>query len=359
MMLARSPWPRSGGDQANRSAAAVPGPHVMPRFRHVPLPSSATPSDHADVSGVVVATDGSLRACHRGVLSALTRTGTVLWQVDLAGTRRPSDPLWHGLPTALDDNQTLVPLPYALTLVAADGRIDNTVGCEDILDDSGLPPNITSSGWPIVASLLGSVYLLRDGQWVAIGDGGYGYDIVCPALYDDDTLAIAGYCGTGFCRVALDGTIRWQSRLREADLVPTVNRRQVAAVGSLNEGVSAFFAPDGTQVGHYAQAAVFAAYGDDWVALSKTRLARLSPEGAELWGQDVPMQRVRGRIVQPVVDAEGYIYVRHDEGLRCCDAEGRCVFEVTLPSTRPDPLSIIAPGAIALVSEDELLIGEA
>ena len=180
----------------------------------------------------------------------------------------------------------------------------------------------------------------------------------CPALYDDDSLAIAGYYGTGFCRVDLDGTIRWQSQLREADLVPTVNRRQVAAVGSVNDGVSAFFAPDGTRVGHYAQAAVFAAYGDDWVALSKTRLARLSPEGTELWGQDVSMQRVRGRIVQPVVDAEGYIYVRHDEGLRCCNAEGRTVFEVALPTTRPDPLSIIAPGTIALVSEDELLIGE-
>jgi hypothetical protein len=249
----------------------------------VPLPPSATPSDHADVSGVVVVADGSLRACHRGVLSALTQTGTVLWQVDFAARVTDDVALWHGLPTALDDNRTLVPLQYALTVVAADGRIDDTVGCDDSLDDSGLPANITRSGWPIVSSPLGSVYCLRDGQWLAIGERGYGYDIVCPALYDDDSLAIAGYYGTGFCRVGLDATIRWQSRLREADLVPTVNRQQVAALGSVNDGVSAFFAPDGTQVGAYAQAAVFAAYGDDWVALSKTRLARLSPDGTELW----------------------------------------------------------------------------
>jgi hypothetical protein len=32
---------------------------------------------------------------------------------------------------------------------------------------------------------------------------------------------------------------------------------------------------------------------------------------------------------------------------------------MALPTTRPDPLSIIAPGVIACVSEDELLIGEA
>jgi hypothetical protein len=31
---------------------------------------------------------------------------------------------------------------------------------------------------------------------------------------------------------------------------------------------------------------------------------------------------------------------------------------VALPAARPDPLSIIAPSTIALVSEDELLIGE-
>jgi hypothetical protein len=232
----------------------------------------------------------------------------VLWQADLAALVKDDVAVWHGLPTALADNRTLVPLPYALAIIAVDGHIDDLVEFQEPMDDSGLPPNITHSGWPVVSSLLGTVYLLGNGRWVAIGD--YGYDIVCPALYDDDSLAIAGYYGAGFCRVDLDGTIRWQSQLREADLVPTVNRRQVAAVGSVNYGVSAFFGPDGAQVGHYAQAAVFAAYGDGWVALSERRLARLAADRTELWGQGVPMQRVRGSIVQPVVDAEGYMYVR-------------------------------------------------
>jgi hypothetical protein len=136
-------------------------------------------------------------------------------------------------------------LPYALAIIAVDGHIDDLVEFEEPMDDSGLPANITHAGWPVVSSLHGTVYLLGDGRWVAIGD--YGYDIVCPALYDDDSLAIAGYGGAGFCRVDLDGAIRWQSQLREVDLVPTVNRRQVAAVGSVNDGVSAFFAPDGAR----------------------------------------------------------------------------------------------------------------
>jgi outer membrane protein assembly factor BamB len=310
------------------------------------------------ISGVMAATDGSLRVCHGGVLTALTCDGDVLWHIDLGLVTADDLPLAHALPTVLDTGQTLVLLPQTLVVVAPDGQRVVTFPHEEHLDDSGLSPNVTHSGWPLVSTPLGNIYVLREDQWVAIGDGEYGYDLVTPALYDDGSLAVAGYYGAGFCRVDLDGTMRWRSQFQEADLVPTVNRRQVAAVGSLNDAASALFAANGAQVGEYNHAAVFAAYGDEeWIAVSKTRLARLAADGSEIWGQGISMQRARGSIVQPIVDAEGYIFVRHDDGVRCCDAEGRSVFEVTLPSARPDPISIVASGLIACVAGDELLIG--
>src|SRR5438105_9807862 len=119
-MLADSLWPRFGGDRANRSTSAAAGPHAAPVFHRTRLPVSAVISTaNANVSGVVVAPDSSLRVCHAGVLSAVTLDGALLWHTDLAVFSQGDAPLWHALPTALQTGQTLVVLPYALLVVAA------------------------------------------------------------------------------------------------------------------------------------------------------------------------------------------------------------------------------------------------
>ena len=312
------------------------------------------------MSGVVVAPDGSLRVVHAGMLSAFSPTMEPLWQIDLAaasGTRKQWLPYFGlSLPTVLQNGSTLMIMRNGLLLVPAGGSTVEVFGEDLALDDSGMSPNLTLDGRPLISSILGEVFILSGGRWLPIGERGYGFDILCPAIYDDGSLAIAGYAGSGFCRVALDSTIHWQSNLRDADGLPTVHTSQVAAVGSLNDGLSMFFAPGGSALGHYPHPAVFATYNDGWVALSRHRVARLTIDGQDLWGNTISIQHSRAGIVQPIVDVDGYIYIRHDNGLLCLDGDGKTLFELSLPTTNPDPLSLIAPGVLAIVADNKLLI---
>jgi outer membrane protein assembly factor BamB len=313
-------------------------------------------------NGVIVMPDETLRICHAGMLSAVTQDGTILWQVDLRSLVREEVHWISSLPTALRTGETLLFQPDHLLLVDRDGSVrrqayqlpdDNGWARPD---DSGGSPNLTESGLLILPSPLGAVYLFRDNQWQEIGY--FGYDIVTPAVYPDHSLAIAGYAGKGFCRVSLEGAIQWSTSFRDADLLPTLNQEQIAAVGSLNDGCSAFFTPDGKLIGSYPHAATFAVFPDGgWVALSKQRLARLTYNGKELWGRDICPADSLNWIEQPLVDQEGFIFIRQKDGFLCWDAHGRTAFEVTLPQPPQGLLSIIAPGVLAYAQENELFLG--
>jgi hypothetical protein len=358
--LACSAWPRFGGDIANRSNAAVVGPHTLPTLQELSLPNStAARVRRFQMSGVVTAPDTSLRICHAGMLSAWGPDLSPLWQVDLAVYAKAARVFTASLPTTLYDGSTLIVLPNGLLRAAPDGADVEIFRHDEYPDDSGMSPNVTSDGRPVLSFPLGGVDLLTDGAWKTVGGRVYGYDIMCPAVYDDGSLAIAGYYGTGFCRVDLDGRIRWRTELRAADCLPSVNQEQVAAVGSLNDHVSQFFAPDGSMIGRYPRPAIFAAYGKDWIALAKDRVARVSTSGEELWAHELSTQRPFAGVVQPVVDADGYIYVRHDAGVLCCDGDGETMFDIALSTDRPNPVSLIAPGVLALIEGNSLFTGSA
>jgi outer membrane protein assembly factor BamB len=213
---------------------------------------------------------------------------------------------------------------------------------------------VTQDGEPLLPTVTGELFLLRNGRWTMLGDHTYGFDLPCPALYADGSLAVAGYYGTGFCSVNLDGSMRWRTDLAQADLLPVVNQDQVAAVGSFNDQVSMFFAADGTPLGRYAKAAVFAAHGADWIALTRSSVVRVTTQGEELWSHEINTSPLLAGL-QPVVDVDGYIFVRHDAGVLCCAGDGGRVFELALPTGPPSPVSIVAPGTLAIVHEDHLV----
>ncbi|GHO83223.1 hypothetical protein [Dictyobacter formicarum] len=140
--------------------------------------------------------------------------------------------------------------------------------------------------------------------------------------------------------------------------LPTLNREQIAAVGS-TDGFSAFVRSDGTQIGEYNHSATFAEYIDGgWIALSKQRLARLTTEGKEVWGCEISRTTNLIFVEQPLVDRDGFIFVRHQEGYLCCDAYGHVAFNVQLSAPPQGLMSIIAPGVTAYVMESELFIGQ-
>lgn len=362
--LAQTVWPRFGGDQANRSLLRIAGPHTAPDWQTILLPVLDETPEHMKRTrnGVIVMPDETLRVCHAGMLIAVTLDGTILWQVDLRNLAREDDYWISSLPTALSTGETLLWQPDKWLLVDRSGHVrhqeylhspDHEWVCPD---DSGFSPNLTHNGYLILSAITGEVYLFNEKRWHEIGP--YGYDIVTPAVYPDNSLAIAGYAGQGFCRVSLDGTIQWRTSLHDADMLPTLNQEQIAAVGSLNEHSSAFFNSDGEQIGAYRHAAKFAVYPDGgWVALSKQHLARLTFDGKEHWVREVAPDDSLSWVEQPVVDKDGFIFVRLQDGFLCCDAYGRTVFEIPLSFPPQGLMSIVAPGVLAYAQGNELFLG--
>lgn len=367
--LAQTVWPRFGGDQANSSLLLILGPHTTPTWQKISLSShhSVHLPDREAISGVIVMPDRTLRVCHMGTLSAVTFDGTILWQLDLHRLVSEDWRFHYSLPTALQTGETLLVLPDALLIVDKLGRIyrkenslasDNAENTPDMIngpDDSEFSPNLTYSGFPILSLVAGDVYVLKNNLWHEIGI--YGLDIVTPAIYPDNSLAIAGYAGAGFCRVGLDRKKHWTTQVKMADKLPTLNHEHIAAIGS-DDGYAAFFRSDGKQIGEYKHSATFAEYIDGgWIALSRQRIARLTTNGREIWGNDICRGNNLTFVEQPIVDRDGFIFVRHQDGYQCYNAQGHIAFEVKLPAIPQGLMSIIAPNTMAYVVENELFIG--
>jgi len=205
----------------------------------------------------------------------------------------------------------------------------------------------------LTGSPIGDVYRLDTDGWTSLG--AFGYDIVPPTMYDDGSLAVAGYAGKGLCRPSLDGQLRWQAAPRHADLPVTVNRAQVAAVGSVNDERSWFVEPDGRGLGEYGHAALFAEYPDGgWAALSSGRLARLTPNGQERWGRTHDV-RLIWSTSQPIIDVDGWIIAVTSGGVVCYDADGRLIFTSMLGPSQPYGLAMVAQGVLACLLGADLI----
>lgn len=357
IVLANNVWPRSGGDRRNSSRVQVVGPSEGRIHRRLPLPQPdrAQPERLCGFGGIAVAPDRSLRVAKAGMLTAMSPEGDVLWsRVLLDGRQLPE---YHSAPVALQSGAVVITLQRRSIAVDARGHISSLVRPRHWrqLDDSGPSPNLTRHGALILICPTGDVAYVRRGRWQDIGV--FGYAIVPPAVYDDGSLAIAGYSYKGLCRVRLDGTVLWQTPLRDADLLPTLNDQQVVAVGSLNDHLSAFFASDGQQVGNYRRAACFAEYVDGgWIALSKTHVARLTSQGRVVWEQPVEKRDLWRRSPQPVVDSSGRAYVAATDGLACFGANGTRLFALQMAANQLLGLSIVAEGTLACIVDDDLLL---
>lgn len=358
--LANSPWPRSAGDAGNRRVFAADGPS-QPRLS-APIELPRSPSDGMVVSGGVIADDGELRVVHGDYLSRVALDGTVRWSLSLRAIELELVPppeeadedelrrraaaaeageeeekaedrlVSHSLPTALSGGRTLVTVRWAALIVDANGLVEARLTTWEpfggTTDDSGISPNVTRSGTPIVTMPIGTPIAWEGEAGRELGD--FGYDLVPPAIYADDSLALAGYAGRGLCRVRLSGEIVWERAPKDADMLPTVSRAQVCAVGSLNDECSWLVDVDGRQIGIYGHSAIFAEYVDSgWIAATTRWVARLGPRGAELWSAEIAHE-LRWGVFGPIVDRSGRVYVQGEEWLIGLDPQGARVFALHL-----------------------------
>ena len=356
-ILAPSVWPRQGGDAGNRSLAPCDSAARGRICASIELPVAHPEDPRYPYGGVAVLPDGTMSVVRGGVVTALTADGTIRWRHVLTDLR--GDPpdrtarVYYSPPVALTGGDVVVSLPASYVVLGADGVVRQQEALEGG-DDSGCAPNVTPQGALVLTSMFGGVTVVDSALRTL--QPGFGYDLVPPAVYADGSLAVGGYSGTGFCRVETDGRIRWRTDFIHADLLPTVDDRQVAAVGALDDGGSRLFTPSGQPVGTYGRAAVFAVYGDTgWMARSKTHLARLDSDGRVRWEQALPCPG-RLDVAQPLVDAAGRVYATAPGAVTAWDAAGHCLFDLTLPAAVPGALAVVAPGILACLAGERLVL---
>lgn len=373
-------WPRSGGDEGNRSRIPVPGPSQALILNRVRLQGVLSPlrGSYPRIAGGAVAPDGTLRVAFRGVLYALTSGGSVLWARDLRDyvvvpdayldpDEADSDVAeddesendvaeddnvlrYHSLPSMIGLGNTLITLWNTAVIFDAQGQLVARTEVS-LVDDSGLAPNRNQEGIPILTTIDGEVFLWDYDGLHEIGF--FGYDIMPVAIFADNSIAVSGYAGKGFCRVDQTGTLMWQTSLRDADLLPTVNQQQLSAVGSLNDRCSVIFAADGTVIETYPHPALFAEYPDGgWIAVSAEALARLSASGHIQWQHAIAMERWNRH--QPLVDSQGHVYAVGNQQIVAFTGDGHEVFAINV-NDAPGPLFPVQPGVFATVVGDELL----
>ncbi len=346
MELAKSIWPRSGGDAGNTARSDRAGPSRGEVAWRVELPPRALVR-HAR-RGVVVGEDGLLRAVANGWLVGVELGVGIRWAT------RIDDPDCCSLPTALADGTTVLGTSRGMALHGCSGELLRFIPSELPLDDSGSSPAVTRGGALLATCPTGELLRLEGEAWVAVGD--YGYDLVPPALFADDTLAVAGYAGAGYCRVRLDGQRVWRTELKDADLLPVVSSRQDSAAGSVNDEVTHFYREDGARLGVYPRAAIVSEHPSGWAALSDGELALLDPGGAPLWTRPLAFERRGWGVQQAIVDGAGNLYAPTARGVVSFAADGRERFATELEGARGSALALVEEGAFALFAGDALLI---
>ncbi|MFT6928222.1 MAG: hypothetical protein ACJAZP_003872 [Psychromonas sp.] len=347
MQLAQSYWPRTGCDRANRSHVGIPGPDHGNILFEVQLPHNQSEIDYHERGGCVVTDTMTLRVAYDRFLSSITLTGEILWSVELPD-------ILHAFPVALQGGSCLVSLGNTICVYSDSGDCVFQHDIEEQLDDSGVSPNLTDTGDLILGCTDGLVFCLDAMEVKEVVD--FGYDILPPAIYPDNSLAISGYHGVGFCRVRLSGQKVWTTDFKCADLLPTINRQNVSAVGSLDDEKSAFFSADGDLLGTYPRAAIFAEYSSQaWIARSHKYLAKLTASGQECWGYKLHDDSNWGHC-QPIVDSQGRIYVVDDDKLLCFSGDGQIVFATDIQGSYWGGLSCIFPGKLAFVGGGKLKI---
>lgn len=344
--LAESLWPRTGGDRGHRARISASGPEegrLLWELAVLPYPDPAARRFH----GLALSDDGALHVVAGGQPLCVEGAGSVRWS--------GSEPCFAP-PVCLRGGHSLASVPGRFVVLDPQGIVVREVAVGFSRDDSNVAPCLTrdaEGAWVLIStSPQGEVHRLQGERWICLGD--FGYDILPPAAFGDGSLAVAGYAGSGFCRVNLDGKRRWCAPFEEVDLLPVVATSQRSAVGALGDGCTRFFSPEGAPLGRYEQAAICSEHAEGWVALSDGLLALLTPDGAVRWQRELPYKRGWGGL-QGIVDGRGHIYAPCAGGLRCFTGEGALLFATELPGGQPLALCPLGPGQLALLFADRVV----
>lgn len=347
---ARGAWSRTGGGvrNARRTHHRGPGLGRLDSRRRLPVPLDGHQSS-------AMACDGDqLWLTHGGAVAAFGVDGQERWS-KRCDELLPGESRGVSAPMILVDGTGVVTAGESVAFVRPSGELMGLVRVGDYLDDSGISPTTTTDGRLLLTTPGGDVFTLA-GDLSLKSWGSFGYDVVPPARFEDGSFAICGYAGSGLVRVAGPEAIRWSSDFVDADLVPSINDRGYIAAGSRNDGHSRLFSPDGELLGLYFEPAIFGCLEEDWIALGPNGVSRIDPRGEVIWLSlfDSLFGFGWGGL-GPVITAGDCIYYPDPTGLCCLDPDGSVTWRLSLGSA-PRAITPIAPGTLAVIADDELLI---
>jgi outer membrane protein assembly factor BamB len=299
------------------------------------------------MAGLALAEADVLLMTYDGRLARWRADSGFEWSVVLATPKKRGDRVVTSSPVALANGFSLALASSQVVVLDKRGVVKLRKKMRVSLDDSGPAPNIDQHGRLTLTAITGE--LLRFEKSGVEELRACGYDILPPAFYGDGTMAVSGYAGIGLVRLDEHGKTLWKAQLDEPDLLPSISSAGVLAAGSLNDSSSVFVAPDGKLLARYKRPAVFAEAPDgDWIALSKNALARVRSSGRIVWEHELkPAINTSWGALQPIVDAEGRIYVPTAKGISAFDEKGRSCFRLDLGAP---PIALAPAGSEKLAS---------
>ncbi len=348
--LADSAWPRTGGDNRNSGRTRVRGPENLNILFKAEIPSitlTILPNYLVSSSGIAVSADNFLYVLIGSVLFRVSLKGKIVWSreiTELTGT----DSMYNSPPTALKNGNAVLTSINKLIEVDQEGGLVKLLDVENSLDDSGISINISNNGKAALTSPTGELKLVDQKNIKLIGS--FGYDIVPPAFFDDNSMGVSGYSYAGFCRVTEEGKIVWKSGIN-ADHLPCINTAGFSAVSG------AILDRDGSIICNLENYSLFAEWSPErWIARSGQNLAMIDSSGKIIWKYIFPEESgLRWGKYQPVVDGAGKIYVQHKGGIFLFNSQGKLTGSFENKDYPVWSFAIVDKGTIAAIAGGYLL----
>ncbi len=355
MKLANTICPRKGIDTKNSSHISIPGPKKGETIHRIDLPYTSK-EYLSNVGGTVVYNNGDLAIAHGGYLYRVSKEGKIQWVTELVEYNK-GDIHYHSTPVLLENEYILVTLGDTILFFDKNGSLKYSLQ-KEMLDDSGYSPNVSLKGEIIITTQDNELSIIRKGEIFNLGV--FGYDLMPPPIYKDGSIGVAGYLGTGFARVDLNGKIIWKSELIDADGLVVLNTNDFAALHCLNKNISVIFDPNGNQVVTIPKTCTFSVSSSrEWIAHSEDSIIKFDGEGKVIW--EYQDRTLRGYIYRPpwsiqtLVDGEEFIYSISSNGIISLNTTGEAEFKIDSLQEEPVDFSIIDKNMGVILTNSSIL----
>jgi len=341
--LSQSIWPRQGYNQQNNSLIPYSGAINGKLLSKIKLPHSLLSEGS---SSVVVCDDKTLRVVNKGILSAITLVGEVIWSKKIAFKE------FYSSLIALEGNKTLIYTVNTLYIYDKAGELELEQTLPAMFEYTVVPANITYDGYIVIGSRCEGVFLISDKKPMSLNT--QGYDTGIPAIDKNNNILIADYSGLGACSFDTNSTKIYSNKTcYDVDLLPVVNSKGITVMGCLNDKMSYFLDTNGNILYKRDVAALYTEYIDGgWIELSKNKITRLTKTYEVEWTRHINLKSIYS-LNPPIVDNQGFIYLSTDDGFFSIKSNGATNYKMP---NKDSVVSIVENGKMCFVEDDHINI---